>query len=85
MPGDCIVRVISQNGEARNPKASTQGYAEEQVACAAAAAAAAQSRGRRSEQLETACYLGKPRRSARRYDTRHGSGEGNQETGATHF
>ena len=50
VPGDCIYRVISRSGdssivrEARNTKASTQGYVKEQLAYGAAAAAYSQGR-----------------------------------------
>ena len=50
VPGDCIHRVISQNGGrvlfGRLATPSSQGYAQKPLACAAAAAAA-QSQGRR--------------------------------------
>ena len=54
VPGDCIDRVISQNGrssiirEAGNTKASAQGYAQKQLACAAAAATHSQGRRKKA-------------------------------------
>ena len=59
--------------EARNSKASTQGHAEEQLACAAATAL---SQGRRKRQLERGCYLGKWSRNAGRTERRHRSDKG---------
>ena len=91
VPGDCIDRVLSQNGDrviferlaTPRPAPKVTLKSNWQTAAAATtAAAAACSRGWRSEHLETACYLGKPSRSARWYETRHGSGASNQETGA---
>ena len=65
-PSDFSKRRSSIIREARDTKASSQGYAEEQSACAAAATAAtAYSQGRRKKHLERGCDLGK-RRSARR-------------------
>ena len=72
-------RVISQNGNrvlferGRNPKASSHGYAQKQLACAAAAA---HSQGRRRKQLERDCDLGKESRNARSNERRHRSGKG---------
>ena len=68
---DCTDRVTSQNGD--------------RVIFERLAAAAACSRGRRYKHLETACNLGIQSRSARRYETRHGSGTSIQETGAREF
>ena len=71
--------------EARNTKASTQGYVKEQLAYAAAAAASADSQGRRKEHLEGNCDLGKQSRSARRNEKRHGSGNGRWKQQANSF
>ena len=59
-----------------------QGYAREQLACAAAAAS---SQGSRKKHLEGDCEQGKQSRSARRNEKLHGSGKGSWKQHANSF
>ena len=95
VPGDCIDRVTSQNGDRVIFERLATPRAAPKVTLKSNWRTQHQQQQQQPQQpiLEDDVpsiwkqrdYLGKPSRSARRYETRHGSGTSNRETGASHF